>query len=868
MNRAAAAAISLAFTLACITDVAAAKAVPSPDEFLGNHVGEDRYLAPYPKVLEYMRAVASASDRISVETAGRSTLGNEMMVVVVTSAANQKRLERYREISRKLANPDGLDASARAALAKEGKVIALVTCSIHSTEVGSTQMSMELVHEMATTGDPEALSWLDDVILLLMPSINPDGQVMVVDWYNEHLGTEFEGGSMPWLYHHYVGHDNNRDFYMLTQAETRVVNDVLYRRWYPQVFLDEHQMGATGPRMFVPPQADPLAEEVHSLIFRQADMLGTGMGLRLEEAGKRGVGSNMIFDSYWPGGTRNTAWWKNVTGLLTEVASARIASPVFVEPGELRGGAKGLPEYGRRANFPSPWNGGWWRLRDIIDYEKIATRAFLEGLSGLREGILANFGLLNAEAMRLGAEAPPYAFIVPPGQHDPVAAADLIDLLLRHGVRVHRATGVVSSGFSSFPRGSWVVPAAQPYRPFILTMLQPQRYPEVLSAVGGSIFEPYDVASWSLPLSMGVDVVRADAPLHGSHERVEEATWPGGDPGAAPGGWLIPRSADSAWPAMNRLMAEKRRFYMLAAGAVDGSRSGDVWIPADAASREEMAAISRDLHVPLRALGQPPSGAAWALEHRRVGIYKPWIASMDEGWTRFVLERYGFEPVSVSNQQIVSGEFTSLIDVLILPDIPASIIKEGKPPEKYRAWFTPLPPGYSGGLGDDGAARLKAWVSDEGGTIVAMNGSAEYAITLLELPVTNVLDKVKREEFNCPGSLLRLDVDTAHPLAFGMREEEAGFFADSPAFDTRPPDARFTRRVVASYPADEKDILVSGYLKGGELLERRAAVVEFGVRKGRAILMGLKPQSRAQTVRSFRLLFNAIYEGALAESSL
>ncbi len=247
--------------------------IPSPERFLGHRVGADRKLAPYPKVLEYLRVLDAASDRISIEDAGRSTLGNEMPVVVLTSESNQKNLDRYREIARRLAHPETLPADEARALIAEGKTIALVTCTIHSTEVGSTQMAMEFAYEVATTQDPQRLAWLDDVILLLMPSINPDGQVMVIDWYNKHLGTPYEGGPMPWLYQVYVGHDNNRDFYMLTQKETQAVNEVLYHRWFPQIFLDEHQMGGTGPRMFVPPQADPLAPEVHSLTYRLADHL-------------------------------------------------------------------------------------------------------------------------------------------------------------------------------------------------------------------------------------------------------------------------------------------------------------------------------------------------------------------------------------------------------------------------------------------------------------------------------------------------------------------------------------------------------------------------------------------------------------------
>ncbi len=440
---------------ACLAGAGALPAaeIPSPEAFLGHRVGEDKKLAPWPKVIEYLRAVDAASDRVSIESAGTSTLGNDIPVVVLTSEENQKKLDRYREIARRLAFPDGLSEAEGKALVAEGKTIALVTCTIHSTEVGSTQMAMEFVHDVATTKDPRMLSWLSDTILLVMPSINPDGQVMVVDWYNKYLGTPFEGGAMPWLYHVYVGHDDNRDYYMLTQKETQAVNGVLYHRWFPQVFVDEHQMGTTGPRMFVPPQADPLAPEVHSLIFRQADLLGTNMSLRLEEGGKLGVGSNMIFDSYWPGGTRNTAWWKNVTGLLTEVASVNIATPIRIESGELRGGVKGLVDYQRTSNFPSPWPGGWWRLRDIVEYELIATKSFLESAAVHREGLLTNFWQMAREATERGRTESPTAWVISSDQHDPSMAPFLADLLIQHGVRVERAGAPVVAGRQSVRAG-------------------------------------------------------------------------------------------------------------------------------------------------------------------------------------------------------------------------------------------------------------------------------------------------------------------------------------------------------------------------------------------------------------------------------
>ncbi len=858
--------------------MARAAEVPPPETFLGHEVGEDRKLAPWPKVLEYLRLVDAGSDRVSIELAGTSTLGNEIPVVVVTSAANQGNLPRIREIARRLHLPYDLPPEEAEALVAEGKAIVLVTCSIHSTEVGSTQMAMELVHDLATTTDPEKLSWLDEVVLLLMPSINPDGQVLVIDWYQKWLGTPFEGGPMPWLYHHYVGHDNNRDFTYLTQKESQAVNDVLYHRWFAQVFLDEHQMGSTGPRMFVPPQTDPLDPEVHSLVFRQADLLGTAMAMRLEEAGKKGVGSNMIYDSYWPGGTRNTAWWKNVTGLLTEVASANLGSPIHIAPGELEGGDKGLPEYDRRANYPSPWGGGWWRVRDIVEYELVATKALLETSARHRADLLRNKYRMAREAIERGAGEPPYAFLIPPGQHDPVAAAKLVELLVRHGVRVERAGAPFVSGRATYPAGTYVIPAAQPYRAFLLTMLRPQRYPEVIPYVGGPIIPPYDVTSWSFPLSLGVEVVEAEAPVEGSFAEVREPEWPGGEVAAAGGGWVIPHAADSAFVALNRLLGEGKAVYWLRepgagstagdSAAADAWARGDLYLPPGAIDAAALSRLSREARVPVVPLAEAPKGAAYRARPVRVGLYKPWVASMDEGWTRFVLERYGFPLESLENKEVKDGSFRPKVDVVVIPDVAKDILEKGEPSAAERRRFVrPLPPAYAGGLGDDGGKHLKDWV-EQGGTLVVLDSAAEYALDLFSLPARNVLAGVPDEAFNAPGSLVRIRLDPTHPMAYGLEDEEAAYFAGSPAFDTVPTDARLSRRLVATYPADARDILVSGYLKGGERLERRAAIVDYGVGKGRVVLIGFRPQHRAQTTRTMKLFFNALYLGKLEETTL
>jgi len=845
----------------------ATAAPPTPSEFLGHELGGDRYLAPYPQVLEYLQRVAADSGRVSIDLAGQSTLGNDMVAVVLTSEANQQQLDRYREIARRLANPDLLTADEAAQLTAEGKVIALVTCTIHATEVGSAQMAMEFVHDFATTDDPDKLAWMEEVILLLMPSINPDGQVMVIDWYNDHLGTDYEGSRMPWLYHHYVGHDNNRDFYQLTQQETRVVNDVLYHRWFPQIYLDEHQMGSTGPRMFVPPQTDPLDPEIHSLIFRETDLIGTNMSYRLEEAGKKGVGHNMIYDSYWPGGTRNTAWWKNVAGLLTEVASVRIATPIYVDSGELRGGRKGIPKYQRRANFPTPWEGGWWRLRDIIDYEMIATWALVETSAEYRHEFLTNFYRMGLEAAAAGASGPPYAWIVHPDQHDPVAAGKLVDLLIRHGVRVYTVDEPLSLGYTTYPAGTHVIPAAQPYRAFLLTMLRPQRYPEVIPYEGGPILPPYDVTSWSLPISMGVDVVEVDRQIEDGLRAIEAPLWSGGPVAESDAGYLISHGADTAYTAMNRLLEEGKKLYWTRSAVGEG-QVGDIYIPSKTISADELSRLSEDLHLPIQSLDAAPVGAQFRVQSTRVGLYKPWVASMDEGWTRWLLERYEFPHLNLNNDDIKEGSFRGKVDVLLFPDVSAAVIQKGEPDSpEARRWWTPLPTQYSGGLGPDGDDEIKQWV-ENGGTVVAMDASTAYLIDLFQLPVSNVLEDLDSQQFSAPGTMLRINIDTNHPLGYGLRPEEAAYFSGSVAYRTSVPDARFGRQVIARFPDHRDDIPVSGYISGADLLERRAAVVELEVGKGRVILIGFRPQHRAQTLRTFKLLFNTFYLPGLTEEEL
>src|SRR3954464_9354450 len=442
------------FAIAFLLTTTLSAAVQSPSQFLGFDVGADRKLADYKQITSYFRALGASSPRVRVETLGKTTLGEDFIMAVVTSEGNMRNLEKIRETARKLADPRGLSDEQVAQLARDGKAVVLVTCNIHASEIASSQMAMEWAHALATANDAETKRRLDNVVLLLVPSLNPDGETMITDYYRKFLGPRHEGGRLPWLYHHYVGHDNNRDWFMLTQVETQAMSRAVYHEWYPQVWVDEPQMGTDVPRMFIPPFADPVDPDVHPLIWREVNIIGSNMAFRLEQANKSGLIYGYSFDAYWLGGTRNTGWWKNITGLLLETASARVASPLRVDSTELRGGSKGLVDYKPTINHPNPWQGGVWRMRDIMDYERIASDALLETAADRRDDLLRDV-LTRARAAVANA-APNEAYRIPKEQRDWPTATHLASILAEHNVEVRQASN-----------GDYWIPMAQPYGKFV-----------------------------------------------------------------------------------------------------------------------------------------------------------------------------------------------------------------------------------------------------------------------------------------------------------------------------------------------------------------------------------------------------------------
>jgi hypothetical protein len=827
---------------------------PSPKAVLGMDVGQNRVLASYTESERYLRALAGASDRVRVFEMGPTVEGRTMLAAAISAPANIARLDELRRQWARIADPRGLDDAAREALIASLPSCALITAGIHANEVAGPQASLLLAYQLAGApeGSPEA-RWLQSTVVLLVPSLNPDGQEATVAWYRKWLGTPYEGANPPFLYHRYAGHDNNRDFVYLTQPESRALNRFAYHDWHPQLFLDLHMMGSTGPRQFVPPFADPIAPNVHPFVWRMTSHLGTLMALRLEERGASGVISGWTFDGNWIGGTRNTGWWKNVFGVLTETASAALASPVQVDENELRGGGKGLVEYRAQVNFPNPWRGGSWGLADAVSYQLTLMRAFVEFAAVQREALLRDVSQMAAQATSRGEREAPRAYLVPP-EGDPGRRAHLVGLLLTAGLEGFVAEEGVTADGIAYPRGTVVFPAAQPYRQYLVEVMERQVYPEIAPAPEAEILLPYDITAWTMPLCLGVRSVRVEGELRGDLSRIGPR-WAATEPRPTGEGTvlIVPSGQLGAFSVANRALKRGASVTCLTAATKAGGKdvpAGSLVIEgADAAAQAEVLAGANVASV--RSGARPPD--ARPLHPVTVGVYHPNFGLEDAGWLRFVLEKAGFAVEVVDSAAVSSGGFAGRVDVLALPPMEGKVLVEGP---TARGPALP-PPDYRKGIGKDGIEAIKRFFT-QGGTVLAFGASAEWLAEALALPVSNSLKGVKREEYRCPGALAAVEVDGGSPIGWGMPNRIAAMLEGETAFQTRPVLGDDTRLVAARFP--DGPVLLSGWMRGEGKLHRRAAVVEVRRGSGRAVVYCFTPFFRGQTEAALPLLYNAILE--------
>jgi hypothetical protein len=816
----------------------AADALPSPEAVLGFEVGEDRQLADWTQIVGYFQRLDAASARVLVEDVGRTTEGRPFLVVTISSEANMARLESIRRANLRLWDPRGLPEDEAEALLASGKAVVALNHGIHSTEVAASQTSMELAHLLAASEERGIREILDETVILLLPSHNPDGTQKVTEWYRRTLGTPFEGKSPPFLYQKYVGHDNNRDWYMFTQAESQLTIAHVHDRWRPQIVHDLHEMGSRGARMFVPPYVDPWEPNVDPSLVAAVNALGSHVAARLLAEGKTGVVTHALYDAWAP--ARAYPHTHGGVRILSECASPRLASPLELTFDDLEAG-RGYDAKVRSWNFPAPWRGGTWRLRDVMDYQRSASLAILEHAAKHRVSWLRRFLAVNRRASAL---ADPYAFVLPARQPDPLASARLLEVMRLGAVEVHRARAGFAADGQAFESGSHVLRMQQPASAFAKTLLEPQQYPELRRYPGGPPQRPYDVTAHTLPLLMGVDVrpVRqafaADLELEGG---VRVA--PGRVEGQGRHYALGHRNGDLV--ALGRLLAAGVDVRWASGPFEDGGRrfaAGTLLVPGSARAR--LLELAAELGIVARAVDRLPRSLA--LRRPRVGLYQSWLPSMDEGWTRFVFEREAGVPYVTLHDADVAGNLAARFDVIVLPDQTRREIVEG------HASGT-LPEEYCGGLGRQGVQALRSFV-EAGGTLVALNGATQLPLAEFGLPARNALAGVAADDFYGPGSLLRVAVDASHPLGHGLDAALPIWFEESPAFEA---DAG---HVVARYA--ERSPLLSGWLLGGERLQGTAALLEVPLGRGRVVLFGFRPQYRAQSWATYVALLNAIYLSA------
>lgn len=820
--------------------------VESPEDFLGFKVGTDRKTADMHQILEYFLKLDQASERVLVKEIGKTEMGNPFIVAFITSEANQRRLDRYREIQQKLADPRSLaDAEAETMIA-EGRAIVMINCSIHASEIGASQMSMRLAYDLAVGDDPATRRILDNVILLLTPMHNPDGIQLVVDWYRKYLGTEYEGGRMPWLYNKYVGHDNNRDWFMFTQAETRLTIKV-HNAWHPQVIVDMHQMGGNGARIFVPPFVDPYEPNVDPILRQQVAAMGTFLATELTAQGMAGVEHSYRYDGWTP--ARAYHHYHGGIRILTEVASVRLATPVTVDFDRLSPGAKQ-----ESVRMAMPWKGGAWTLGDIVDYDYAAAVAALTHASGLRENWVRNYHRIFRKAVE--PKTAPFAYLVPPGQRDPSTALKMLEILHMGGVEIHAAESAFTADGHEFPAGTHIIPMAQPFGGFAKALLERQVYPEIRDSPGGPLKTPYDVVGHTLPLLMGVEAVKVDRPIQAAAKLLERIVKPAGRviDGEGAWGYVWGHTSNDDIVALNRLLERDRSVFWAAEAFQSGGREyppGAMLVRAGAGLEDDLAQVTGDMLVEFRAIEAAPVVRAYSLKKPRIGLYKSWTASMDEGWTRFVLEQFEFPYRSLVDEDIRRGNLQRDFDVIILPDMGNAAIVKGVPEKQ-------VPPEYAGGIGDVGVRSLRRF-TESGGALITLNSAADFAVKSLKVGVANVASGLNRKDFFIPGSLLAVLNDVAHPIAYGYPTGSAVFFRRSPVFDVIEGSA-----VVRYAP----EALLSGWVSGEEKLTGRGALADVPFGKGRVILIGFPAQYRSQSHATFRYLFNAVFYGAARKIDL
>ena len=839
-------------------EVALGQSIPSPEEFFGFQMGADRKLARWDKLVEYYELLGRQSARLEVVHMGPTTLGNPFLALFISSPDNLAHLEDLRQMNATLSDPRGASEQDIERAIADGKAVIVQSMGLHSSEVGASQMAAELMYDLVTRTDDEITRILDETIAIMIPCFNPDGEIMIVDWYNENVGTDYEGVGLPWLYHHYIGHDNNRDAFQQNTVESQYGAKILFRDWIPQAYIDHHQMGAYGARIYVPPYAEPLRPSADPLVWREMSWYGAHIAYKEEEAGKDGVVNAAVYSGWGHFGFHWITPFHNIAGMLTESASARLATPLFVHPDQLNG-SRGLPEYEAQTTFPNPWQGGWWHVRDIVEQQKIAAVAALDIAARHRATVLRNAYQKASRQIERGSSMSPAVFVIPADQHDPLTATKMVNRLLGQGIDVHQAPSEFTHEGRVYGAGSFVVSMAQPKRGVIRWLLGRTFYPDntYTRDRDGNPIRPYDMSTDTMAEFMGVRVDPADSVVDTALATVDELLTPAGAVVQGQFGYVLDGRLNDSFKAANLLLAENiavRRVTNSDAGA----QAGDFIVPASATGTV-VTEIARTTGVSFSALDIDATGVSQPLQRNRIGMYQRYYGgNMDEGWTRWLLEAFAFPYDTLMDAAITEGNLRNAYDVIVLPADSVTRMtgessegggRSGSRPEDY-------PPAYRSGFGDEGVAALEAFVNT-GGTLVTFAQAGDLPIQKFRLPVRNLVAGLSSTEFWSPGSTLRVDINHTNPLAYGMPADGlAAFLGGNQVYEVvATPHNDRVQRIVTFI---DRDILQSGGLLGEDTLAEKAAMGSVQHGQGRVVLIGFRAQHRAQTHGTFKLVFNAL----------
>ena len=916
--------VILALTVSLAAPSAQTQAPPkvtTPEQFFGHKVGADYVLFNYTKFSEFVKKLDAESDRMVVQSIGKTAEDRDQLMAIITSPENHKNLAKYKDIARRLALAEGLTDDQARALARDGKAVVWIDGGLHATEVLGAAQLTETIYQLVSRNDAEIQRFLRDVIILAVHA-NPDGMQLVSDWYMRNQDqAKRDTNGIPRLYQKYIGHDNNRDFYMSAQNESININRQMYQEWFPQIIYNHHQTGPTGTILFAPPFRDPANYNYHPLIITGLDVVGSAMHNRFVAENKPGAtmrrGAN--YSTWWNGGLRTSPYFHNMIGLLTETIGNPTPMEVAFVPDRQMASA----------DLPLPIQPQKWHFRQSIEYSITANRAVLDVASRNREIFLYNIYQMGRDSIAKGSKdtwtmyprrlqamkdeiaksqkveagdprmasggraqnvvpiaqyetvarkpewRDPRGYILPANQPDFLTATKFVNALIKNGVTVHRATAAFTAGGKQYPAGSLVVKSAQAFRPHVLDMFEPQDHPNDFQFPGGPPIPPYDNAGWTLAYQMGVKFDRILDGFDGPFERVTGLAKPA--PGkvteaAGAVGYVVSHHQNDAFIAVNRLLKANEEVFFVADRAwqsPDGT--GVIFITAKPTTGAILTKAAAELGVNFTAVAQRPSGATQRLVKPRVGLWDQYGGSMPSGWTRWLLEQYEFDFERVFPQTLDAGSLKSKFDVIIFPDggIPESAGGGGgfggRQPNAED-----LPAEYRGHLGrvtiDKTVPQLKRF-AEEGGAIIAYGGSAvlghhlglPISDHLVEMTSSGAERSLPRDKYYIPGSILKVAVDNTSPLAWGFEKQVDMMFDNSPVMHLGPSAAMNGVRPVAWFAS--KDTLRSGWAWGQHYLEDGVAAVEAKIGKGKVFLLGPEITFRAQPHGTFKFLFNGIYYG-------